>query len=88
MISDEARRGLKPAVAVVVSSDPFSELSRAAWRLAPAGSVVLTAPEGADGFGSHLEGRADGLAYVCRGTVCFDPVSGYADLKTPLWSRV
>lgn len=88
MISDEARRGLKPAVAVVVSSDPFSELSRAAWRLAPAGSVVLTAPEGAEGFGSHLEERVDGLAYVCRGTVCFDPVSEYAELKTPLWSRV
>ena len=88
MISDEARRGLKPAVAVVVSSDPFSELSRAAWRLAPAGSVVLTAPEGAEGLGSHLEERVDGLAYVCRGTVCFDPVSEYAELKTPLWSRV
>ena len=88
MISDEARRGLKPAVAVVVSSDPFAELARAAWRLAPAGSVVLTAPEGAKGFGSHLEGRSDALAYVCRGTVCFDPVSDYAELKTPLWSRV
>ena len=88
MISDEARRGLKPAVAVVVSSDPFSELSRAAWRLAPAGSIVLTAPEGAEGFGSHLEDRVDGLAYVCRGTVCFDPVSQYSELKTPLWSRV
>ena len=88
MISDEARRGLKPAVAVVVSDDPFGELTRAAWRLAPAGSIVLTAPEGAEGFGSYLESRVDGLAYVCRGTVCFDPVSDYAELKTPLWSRV
>jgi hypothetical protein len=25
---------------------------------------------------------------VCRGTVCFDPVTDYAELKTPLWSRV
>ena len=88
MISDEARRGLKPAVAVVVSGDPLGELSRAAWRLAPAGSVILTAPTDAVGFGTHLEGRADGLAYVCRGTVCFDPVSDYAELKSPLWSRV
>lgn len=88
LISDEARRGLKPAVAVVVSADPFNDLTRAAWRLAPAGSAVLTAAEGAAGFGSHLEGRADGVAYVCRGTVCFDPVTEYAELKTPLWTRV
>lgn len=88
LVTDEARRGLKRAVAVVVSADPFSELSRAAWRLAPAGSAVLTAPEGREGFGSLLDDRVDGLAYVCRGTVCFDPVAEYADLKTPLWSRV
>ena len=28
------------------------------------------------------------VAYVCRGTVCFDPVDDYNDLKTPLWTRV
>ena len=32
--------------------------------------------------------RPAGAAYVCRGTVCFDPVTDYAELKTPLWSRV
>ncbi|MHA6510240.1 thioredoxin domain-containing protein [Tessaracoccus sp. Y1736] len=88
MMSDEARRGLKPAVAVVVSPDPFDELARAAWRLAPPGSVVLTASEGADGWGSHLEHRTEHAVYVCRGTVCFDPVTDYNELKTPLWSRV
>ena len=88
LISDEARRGLKPAVAVVVSDDPFSELARASWRLAPAGSYVVTAPEGAAGWGSHLEQRPAGFVYVCRGTVCFDPVDDYNNLKTPLWSRV
>ena len=87
-ITDEARRGLKPAVAVVVAADPFAELARASWRLVPAGSAVLTAAEGTAGFGTHLEGRVDGLVYVCRGTVCFDPVDDYNELKTPLWSRV
>ena len=88
LISDEARRGLKPGVAVVVSDDPFGELTRASWRLAPAGSYVVTASEGAEGWGSHFEQRTDGFAYVCRGTVCFDPVDDYNDLKTPLWTRV
>ncbi|MFD0865444.1 thioredoxin domain-containing protein, partial [Tessaracoccus lubricantis] len=88
LISDEARRGLKPAVAVVVGDDPFSQLARASWRLAPAGSYVVTAPEGAEGWGSHFEQRSDGFVYVCRGTVCFDPVDDYNNLKTPLWSRV
>ena len=88
MIADEARRGLRPAVAVVVTADPFDELARAAWRLAPAGTVVLTAAAGTTGFGSWLEGRADRAVYVCRGDRCFDPVTDYAELKTPLWHRV
>ncbi|SDL40708.1 thioredoxin domain-containing protein [Tessaracoccus oleiagri] len=88
LISDDARRGLKPAVVVVVTDDPFDELVRAAWRLAPAGSAVLAAPAGTDGFGSHLEGRDRRSVWVCRGTVCFDPVDDYNLLKTPLWSRV
>lgn len=87
LISDEARRGLKPAVAVVVSDDPFDELARAAWRLAPAGSAVLTAPSGTSGWGSHLEGRSERGVWVCRGTQCFDPVDDYRELKTPLWRR-
>ena len=87
LINDEARRGLKRATAVVVSDDPFDELARAAWRLAPAGSAVLTAPVDADGFGPHLEGRDHRAVWVCRGTVCFDPVDDYNELKTPLWSR-
>ncbi|MFT3889050.1 MAG: thioredoxin domain-containing protein [Arachnia sp.] len=88
LVADEARRGLKPAVAVVVTSEPLGELVRAAWRLAPPGSIVVAGPEGTTGFGSFFEGRVDGAAYVCRGTVCFDPVTDYSALKTPLWSRV
>ncbi|MBK7819683.1 MAG: thioredoxin domain-containing protein [Tessaracoccus sp.] len=88
LIADEARRGLKPAVAVVVTDDPFDELARAAWRLAPAGSLVVAGPQGTPGFGSLFDERQPGAAYVCRGTVCFDPVTDYAELKTPLWSRV
>jgi hypothetical protein len=87
MIADEARRGLKPAMVVVASDDPFDELARAAWRLAPAGSVILTAPAGAEGFGSWLEGRGKRAVYVCRGERCFDPVTDYTELKTPLWHR-
>ncbi len=88
MVADEARRGLKPAIVVVVTDDPFDELARAAWRLAPAGSLVVTGPQGTQGFGALFDERPSGAAYVCRGTVCFDPVTDYAELKTPLWSRV
>ncbi|HMR50391.1 MAG TPA: thioredoxin domain-containing protein [Arachnia sp.] len=88
LIADEARRGLKPATVVVISADPFDELARAAWRMAPAGSVVVTGAPGTPGFGSLFEGRFARGVYVCRGTVCFDPVDDYTDLKTPLWSRV
>ncbi len=88
MITDEAKRGLQPAMTVVVSADPFDELARASWRLAPAGTVVLRAPAGTTGFGSWLTGRADRAAYVCRGDRCFDPVTDYTELKTPLWHRV
>ena len=87
MIADEARRGLKPAMVVVASDDPFDELARASWRLAPAGSVILTAPASAQGFGSWLEGREKRAVYVCRGERCFDPVTDYTELKTPLWHR-
>lgn len=88
LVSDEARRGLKPATVVVTTDEPFDQLVRAAWRLAPAGSVVLAAKPDTEGFGTLLEGRGQRAAYVCRGTVCFDPVTKYNDLKTPLWSRV
>lgn len=88
MVTDEARRGLRPAMVVVSSGDPFDELARAAWRLAPAGSVILTAPAGTGGFGSWLEGREKRAVYVCRGDRCFDPVTDYTELKTPLWHRV
>ena len=79
MVADEARRGLRPAMVVVSSGDPFDELARAAWRLAPAGT---------GGFGSWLEGREKRAVYVCRGDRCFDPVTDYTELKTPLWHRV
>ncbi len=87
LISDEARRGLKPATVVVSTDDPFDELVRASWRLAPAGSVVLAAKPDTEGFGTLLEGRSERATYVCRGTVCFEPVTDYNELRTPLWSR-
>lgn len=93
LIADDARKGLAPAVAVVVSADgdPQGELTRAAWRMAPAGTALLTGTPGTPGFAHHFEGRepVDGAptAYVCRGTVCFAPATTIEELRTALWSR-
>jgi uncharacterized protein YyaL (SSP411 family) len=92
VVADEARTGLSPAVAVVVTEDgdPLAELVRATWRMAPIGTAVVTGRPGTEGFAHHFDDRGTGeagLAYVCRGTVCFAPASGIADLRTALWSR-
>ena len=92
LVADEARTGLSPAVAVVVTpeGEPLSELARAAWRMAPIGTAVVTGAPGTEGFSHHFDDRpagAEGLAYVCRGTVCFAPAGEIADLRTALWSR-
>ena len=59
--------------------------------MAPAGSAIVVAPAGTQGFGHLFDERTerDGepTAYVCRGEVCFEPTSDYTQLKTPLWSR-
>lgn len=88
LIDDDARRGLRPAVVVVVTDDPMDELVRAAWRLAPAGTMILAVRAGTTGFGTHLEGRVEAGAYICRGRTCFDRVNDYSELKDPLWQRV
>ncbi|MGA4508092.1 thioredoxin domain-containing protein [Propionibacteriaceae bacterium G1746] len=93
LVMDEARRGLKLAdVTIVVDEDDrMNQLVQAAWRMAPAGSAIVAAPAGTTGFGHLFNDRTqrDGqpTAYVCRGTVCFEPVTSYTELKTPLWSR-
>jgi hypothetical protein len=61
-VADEARTGLRPAVAVVVADDPLAELPRAAWRMAPIGTAVLTGPAGTPGFGSHFQERTEPAA--------------------------
>ncbi|PFG17368.1 hypothetical protein ATK74_1935 [Propionicimonas paludicola] len=88
LIADEARTGLKPAVAVVIGDDPLDELARATWRMAPAGTAVLTGPAGTQGFAHHFEERTESSVYVCRGTTCFAPTTDLAELRTALWSRV
>jgi len=87
VIADEARTGLRPAVAVVVADDPLSELARATWRMAPVGTAVLVGPAGTTGFAHHFESREPDLAYVCRGTTCFAPAADVAGLRAALWSR-
>lgn len=105
-IADQARKGLGPAeVAIVLPARPESDeaatggierLVQAAWRMAPAGSVVVSAPSGTTGFGHLFEQRpcvkVDGqpvpTAYVCHGRVCLEPVTEWSGLKRVLWQRV
>ncbi len=90
LVTDEARTGLRPAVAVVVAEDgeALSELSRATWRMAPAGTAVITGAAGTTGFAHHFEARSEAGVYVCRGETCFAPASEVKALRTALWSRV
>lgn len=92
LIRDDARRGLKPATVVVVEEDEVpGDLASAAWRMAPAGSALVRGKAGTSGFGSWFQDRTDSTgptAYVCRGTVCLEPVTDFLELKDPLWRRV
>ncbi len=62
LLADEARKGLKPAVAVVVDADgdPLNDAARAVWRMAPAGTVVVTGRPGTPGFAHHFDDRPVG----------------------------
>ncbi|MFT4108544.1 thioredoxin domain-containing protein [Propionicimonas sp.] len=88
LVSDEARTGLRPAVAVVVDDDPIGERARATWRMAPIGTAILTGAAGTQGFAHHFDDRPGPDVYVCRGTTCFAPTSDLAELRAALWSRV
>lgn len=59
LISDEARRGLARAVVVAVdeADGAITDTSRAVWRMAPAGSVVVKGREGTAGFAHHFDDR-------------------------------
>lgn len=71
------------------AADPTSPLVKAAWRLAPWGSIVVDGPQETEGFGELFTGRAqlDGepAAYVCRGQTCQLPVSDWSQLRALLW---
>ncbi|HLL63608.1 MAG TPA: thioredoxin domain-containing protein [Propionibacteriaceae bacterium] len=75
-------------VAIVGPDDPArADLVRAAWRQAPAGSVVLAGAPDQPGFALLADrplrdGRA--TAYVCRGFVCRLPVTSVAALVDQL----
>ena len=91
LISDEARKGLGQAVCVVVepASEGISDLARAAFRMAPAGTAVIVGPPGTTGFAHHFEERDAEVVsgYVCRGTTCFAPATDVEGVRTALWSR-
>ncbi len=63
LASDEARQGLKPAVAVVLDDghDPLNESVRAVWRMAPAGTAVINARPGTAGFGGQVVAATEAL---------------------------
>ncbi len=63
LVADEARTGLRPAVAVVVDAEPLGDIARATWRMAPIGTAVLTGPAGTSGFAHHFDERP---ATVCK----------------------
>ena len=60
LAADEARSGLRPAVAVVLDADgdPLNEAARAVWRMAPVGTVVVSGRPGTEGFAHHFDERA------------------------------
>ncbi|MDO5534788.1 MAG: thioredoxin domain-containing protein [Propionibacteriaceae bacterium] len=74
LAADEARKGLRPALALVLdeSGDPLNDAARAAWRMAPAGTVVVSGRPGTAGFAGAFE-RADAAAAPAA-----DPASGPA----------
>lgn len=92
LASDEARARLLRGAVGVASSDPFGGLSRAAHRMAPAGSWVLTAPAGTAGFGGLVADLdpAPGapVAVVRRGDRLLGPASDVESLRGALWTRV
>lgn len=59
LAADEARKGLRPAVAVVVDADadPLNDAARACWRMAPYGTVIVSGGPGTTGFAHHFENR-------------------------------
>ncbi|MFT3860626.1 thioredoxin domain-containing protein [Micropruina sp.] len=93
LIADQARHRLMPAVAVIVTpgDEPIAELTRAAARMAPAGTALLAGPTGTSGFAHHFDDRdargGAATAYVCRGPVCFEPVTELKPLRSALWQR-
>ena len=94
LIADQAAKRLAPAVAVLVTPDgaQLTELTRAAARMAPAGTALVAGPAGTRGFAHHFDDRdvRDGetTAYVCRGTVCFAPATDVRELRSALWKRM
>ena len=58
LAADEARQGMRPALAVVLDpdADPLNESARAVWRMAPAGTAVLSGVPGTPGFGGAFDG--------------------------------
>ena len=60
LAADEARQGMRPALAVILDADgdPLNEAARAVWRMAPAGTAIVSAPAGTPGFGDAFTGLA------------------------------
>ncbi|MDN5763273.1 MAG: thioredoxin domain-containing protein [Microlunatus sp.] len=94
LLAAAASRMVRPPVEVAIVGDPTVQATRAlvrtAYRLAPAGSVIVAGRPDADGLALLADRSAHGgrsTAYVCRGFVCRLPVTDTdelaAQLRTP-----
>ena len=95
LISDEARARLLRASAGVATADRFGDLARAAYRMIPAGTFVLIAPPGTQGFDGLLsdlddlgEVAAEPTAIVRRGGKVLGPTPDLVEFRNALWTRV
>jgi uncharacterized protein YyaL (SSP411 family) len=83
------RRPLQVAIVGPANDPTVTAMQRAAYRLAPAGSVLVSGPPDQSGIPLLADRILVGdrpTAYVCRGFVCRLPVTTVADLEAQLAS--
>lgn len=82
LVADEARARLLRGHVTITADDPFNELSRAAYRMAPAGTFIVTRPRQDSSAGVAPS------AVVDRGEKVLGPAATVEELRDVLWRRV